>query len=533
MNIFLNIAWKNIWRNKRRTLLTVIAIAFSVAITVFTIAMSDGSHDAMLRQAIELFTGYAQVHRMGFYNEPGIDKCFKRTPEIDNVLKNEKLISGYSPRLQFGALVASKKNSIGAMVIGVEPGREATVTVIKAKKMIKGKYLSPDEKNTVIIGEKLANNLNVDLDDDIVILSQGIDGSTGALRYKIKGVFRSGTDSMDRSTAFINLKDAQDLLLANGMVNSIAINTQYPKQVSDIVKNLKSEFGPPVFTRDDFTDWDSLMESLQEHDEPTVELVWNSLDPDIKKIVENYKSGEKPGEDAQKKFVAAFNRILNDKNLYNEKVFKGYPLTEEGEKLKSKGIANLAADELVRFNRILLQIIFPGEIAKKYQFEIMGWKQLMPELVSFVKLDEYSGYLFLSVLIIVVIFGVLSAVFTSVLERTTEFGILLALGTKPRQIILMVMLEALFLTSVGVLIGLGIGLSFAVYYVHHPIPLPESTSAMTSMFGSENVINFAIYPNKMAVAVLLVIFLSLLFSYYPAHKASKLKPDQAIRNIAT
>ena len=532
MNTFLNIAWKNIWRNKRRTLLTVAAIAFSISITLATMAMSDGSHDAMLRQAIELFTGYVQVHRIGYQDNPGIEKSFKLTPEITEVLDKENLISGYSPRLQFGALIASEKNSMGAMVVGVIPSRESKVTVIGRKKMIEGEYLSDNDKNSIIIGNKLAENLNVKIGEDLVILTQGIDGSTGALRYKLKGIFRSGTDAMDRGITFIPLKNAQDLLLADGMVDSIAINTTDPKKVDSITEALRKGFGAPIFKKDDFTDWGSLTESLKTHEEPLKMLVWNALDSSVKKIIEDWKSGEELNDGAKTKITAAFNKILNDRNFYNEETFKGFALTDEGEKLKSKGIGNLSPDEIIRFNRILLQRIFPFEIAKKYQLEVMDWKQLMPEMVSYVKLDEYSGYLFLLVLIIVVIFGVLSAVFTSVLERTTEFGILLALGTKPRQVVLMVMLEALFLTTVGVFIGAGIGLAFSLYYVHHPIPLPESTSSMTSMYGMENVIYFAIYPEKMAIAVLLVTALSLLFSYYPAMKASNLKPDRAIRNIS-
>lgn len=531
MSTFINIAWKNIWRNKRRTLLTVAAIAFSIAITLATIAMADGSHDAMLRQAIELFTGYVQVHRMGYQDNPGIEKSFKLTPEITQVLEREELISGYSPRLQFGALIASEKNSMGTMVVGMIPSHESKVTVIGRKKMIEGEYLSDGDKGKIIIGNKLAENLNVKIGEDLVILTQGIDGSTGALRYKLKGIFRSGTDAMDRGIAFITLKDAQDLLLAEGMVDCIAINTTNPKKVDEITKDLRAGFGAPIFTKDDFTNWKSMAETLNHHEEPIKGLFWNSLDMKAKKVIGSMKSGEEPDEKTKTEIINAFNKILTDRNFYSENAFKGFALTDEGEKLKSKGIGSLSPDELIRFNRILIQRIFPFEIAGKYQLEVMDWKQLMPEMVSYVKLDEYSGYLFLLVLIIVVIFGVLSAVFTSVLERTTEFGILLALGTKPRQVVLMVMLEALLLTAVGVLIGAGIGLSVSLYYVHHPIPLPESTSAMTSMYGMENVIYFAIYPEKMLIAILLVTILSLLFSYYPAVKASNLKPDRAIRNI--
>lgn len=165
------------------------------------------------------------------------------------------------------------------------------------------------------------------------------------------------------------------------------------------------------------------------------------------------------------------------------------------------------------------------------KFEVLGWKKLMPDLVQFVILDSVGAYLFLGVLAIVVIFGILSAVFASVLERIHEFGIMLALGTKPKQIIMMVMLEALLLTIVGVGIGLAIGLGLSIYHISHPINLPQSMESISSEYGMENKLFFAIYPLRLSIAVGIMIFLSLLFSYFPAWRVSRLKPDKAIRSI--
>lgn len=411
MATFFFIAWKNIWRNKRRTLLTVAAVAFSLAVTLITISMTDGSHDTMIRNAMNLFSGYAQIHTKGFQDDPWVEKSFNFSPEIQKILEDTPHISGCAPRLQVGGLIASESNSIGGMVIGIDPDKEPGVTVIN-KKMFKGEFLSNKDRNRILIGEKLAQNLNVELGSKIVILTQGIDGSTGALPYKVKGIFRTGTDGMDRGMAFITLSDAQYLLRADDMVDSIALSTDTPRDVPAVVTALREKLSP-----------------------------------------------------------------------------------------------------------------------LKHKFEVLGWKELMPELVQFVTLDSVCGYMFLAVLIIVVIFGVLSAVFTSVLERTREFGIMLALGTRPAQVVQMVMMEAFCLTFTGVVLGFILGMAFNLYGYYNPIPLPESTSSMTAQYGMDNALYFSFSPIRLGAAIVITVILSLLFSYYPAWKASRLKPDRAIRDI--
>jgi len=413
---FIIIAWRNIWKNKRRTIITVSAIAFSVAIIIYSISMADGSHDAMIKRAMEIFSGYIQIHEEGFQEDPKISKSFKLTPQITKAIDSTPKITAYSPRLQSGALVATEKNSLGGMVVGINPELESKVTIVQDR-VIKGKSLIGSKMRECLIGEKMAKNLKVNVGDNLVTLVQGFDGSMGAIKFSIRGIFKTGSDEMDRSLVFINLQDAGELLAAPDRVNSIAITTDSPKDVPEVVSRLKE-------------------------------------------------------------------------NLYGIK--------DENNHIK---------------------------------FELLGWKKLMPDLVQFVILDSVGNYLFLGVLAIVVIFGILSAVFASVLERTHEFGIMLAIGTKPGQLIMMVMLEALLLTIVGVGIGLVIGLALSFYYISHPINLPQSWESISSEYGMDNKLYFAVYPLRLSIAIGAMVFLSLLFSYLPAWRVSRLKPDKAIRSI--
>ena len=406
---FVKIAWRNLWKNKRRTLITASAIAFSITIVIFSIAANEGQHDKMIENTMNIFSGYIQIHRLGFQDDPGVEKSFTIPPEMKKDIETEKDIAAYAPRLQTGALAASDNNSAGAFVVGVDPAKESKITIFN-NRIIRGEFLSDKGRKECIIGERMARNLGIKTGSDLVLITQGIDGSTGAIRFKVKGIFRMGAPEFEQTMVLINIEDARDLLRAYDMVNSIVITTKSPDDIYKTVEMLKQKI-----------------------------------------------SGE--------------------------------------------------------------------------EYEVLGWKELMPDLVQLIDWDNVKDNFFFGLIMMVVIFGVLSAVFSSVLERTNEFGVMLALGTKPNQIILMVMTEAFLLTLLGLAVGLSAGLALSYYYVLNPIEMPQSSASAFEHYGMENRLYFAIKPVRTGITVLVITLLSLFLSFLPAWRASRLKPDEAIRNI--
>ena len=197
--------------------------------TIFTLAMGDGNHDAMLRHSIELMSGYIQIHKTGYQNDPAIEKAFFVKPEIIKALDDNEKITGYAPRLEVPALIATEKNSVGGMVVGVDPEKESSVTVLN-EKIIKGEFLDNDDINFCVLGEALARNLNVDTGEKIVVLGQSYDGSTGAAKFTVKGILKSGLSELDRSLMMVNLLDNQILFRADNLVTTVAINTGLSKR---------------------------------------------------------------------------------------------------------------------------------------------------------------------------------------------------------------------------------------------------------------------------------------------------------------
>jgi ABC-type antimicrobial peptide transport system permease subunit len=165
------------------------------------------------------------------------------------------------------------------------------------------------------------------------------------------------------------------------------------------------------------------------------------------------------------------------------------------------------------------------------RMEVMAWDELMPELVQFIVMDDVSGYIFDFILFMVVAFGVLNTIQMSVFERTREFGVMLAIGTSPSQVVSMVMVESLFISLIGVALGLALGAALSWYFYVNPFDYSDYAREM-SVWG----MNTVMFPAVMtaanaAVTSLVTLALALLFSVMPALRASRLRPIEAIRQL--
>jgi ABC-type lipoprotein release transport system permease subunit len=159
----------------------------------------------------------------------------------------------------------------------------------------------------------------------------------------------------------------------------------------------------------------------------------------------------------------------------------------------------------------------------------LDWKKLIPDLLEFLALDSFFGYIFLGIILTVVVFGILTGIITSVLERTGEFGILIAIGTRPIQIVRLILYESIVITGAGSLLGLGTGLPLAKWLTYNPIELPLSSADVMASYGMENLLHFFVYPEKIALIIAFLFTISILMSLAPAIRAGLLKPYIAIR----
>lgn len=233
MSIDLKMAWRNIWRNPRRSLLTISAIAFASLLLVFMLSWQFGSYDTMINSAVRIHTGHVQVQAEGYNDKRDMRLVVPNPAAISAILEKIPEVAAYTSRANAFSLVSSKERTYGAIVIGIDPVGEAKVSTLE-KIIHQGEYLSGSDTDQALIGRLLAKNLHVRSGDELVVLGQGRDGSIAATVVKVKGIFSSGEDEFDRGTIQIPLKYFQDVYTMDGAVHEVVVLGKSLEDVPEI-----------------------------------------------------------------------------------------------------------------------------------------------------------------------------------------------------------------------------------------------------------------------------------------------------------
>jgi putative ABC transport system permease protein len=217
------LAWRNIWRNKRRSILTLAAITFATMAAVAMRGVQIGTYGVNIKNAVEMFTGYIQIQREGYQKNPSLNKAFKLTGDIEEKLNSSDEVISYSPRVYASGLISYEQNSFGSAIFGISPSKESETTKIMSK-LNSGSFFSSDTSDKIVIGTKLLKNLKAENGDTVVVLGQGFDGSLGNLKFKIAGTIKTGSPELDQMAIFMGIETAQELLALYGnRVHAIAI----------------------------------------------------------------------------------------------------------------------------------------------------------------------------------------------------------------------------------------------------------------------------------------------------------------------
>jgi putative ABC transport system permease protein len=237
LSIDVKMAWRNIWRNPRRSILTILAIAFASLLLVFMLSWQFGSYDTMINSAVKIHTGHVQVQAKGYKDKRSIRLVVPDPAEVGDILEKTPGVAAYSFRTNAFSLVSSKERTYGAIVIGIDPVREAKVSTLE-KLVHQGNYLSAGDTDQALVGKLLAKNLLVGLGDELVVLGQGRDGSIAATMVKVKGIFSSGQDEFDRSTIHIPLKYFQDVYTMYEAVHEVVVLVKSLEYVPEIKRTV-------------------------------------------------------------------------------------------------------------------------------------------------------------------------------------------------------------------------------------------------------------------------------------------------------
>ena len=240
MNDYFKLAWRNLWRNKRRTLITSASIFFGVLLSAFMSSMQEGSYAQYIKSIVNFYSGYIQVHQKGYWN----DKVIGNTLEYNAVrlkIKDTKGITFFTPRLETYALASSEELTKGVLIIGIAPLKENSITNLSTR-IIKGNYLKKYDKG-VVLGSTLASFMKLNVNDTLVLLSQGYHGVSAAGKYPIRGIIKQPSPELDRTVVYMDITNCQELFSAPDRLSSIVIMIDNIKDVTKIKKDLITKLG--------------------------------------------------------------------------------------------------------------------------------------------------------------------------------------------------------------------------------------------------------------------------------------------------
>jgi len=251
--MLLKLAWRNLWRQKRRTLLTASALALALLLSLLMRSFQEGGYNANIESGARLSTGLIQLQNPEFKESQSIDDLLPATPEFIQFTKKNAHIDTVLPRIESFALAATGNKSKGILVFGINADREDRYSSL-ADKIVEGSYLTDTssqlEHNPVIIAEGVAQKLNLKLGDELVLYGQGYRGQTAAGLFTIQGILHFPMPALNNSMLYMKLSDAQQFYSTGDLVTSWVLHTDKFDSIEAVVENLQKHYKKQVNVRD-------------------------------------------------------------------------------------------------------------------------------------------------------------------------------------------------------------------------------------------------------------------------------------------
>ena len=233
--LLLKLAFLNIGRNPRRSLITVLAVGVGLAALVFLWGFSDGTNEQMRENVIRLLTGHVQIHAAEFEKSLSPELTISDRLKIIEQLKANPKVKAISERIKCEALIGTSEKSRGVLLTGIDPIREPKITDLN-NYMKQGGFLSPEENRGIIIGDRLAEKVQLGVGDKAVIMTQAMDGTLSGFSYTVKGIYHTGSQALDEVSAYITLASAQELLGLGEDTHEIVLRLANRKGVNQFVR---------------------------------------------------------------------------------------------------------------------------------------------------------------------------------------------------------------------------------------------------------------------------------------------------------
>jgi ABC-type lipoprotein release transport system permease subunit len=405
MRLILKMAFRNIFRQRRRSMLTGLMMAGGFLLFSLSIGLADGSYANIINVFIRDHTGHLQIHRQGYLDRPSLYKTIADPQRIMAELLAMPHVLSLAPRLFSPALAFVEKKTTGVQVIGIDPVRESETTNL-VHKITQGRFFAGPPAAEIIIGSGLAEVLGLKLGDELSLVGQGADGSIANDNFKVIGILSKSGGAFDRMNCYMALATAQNFLALDDRVHEIAV--------------------------------------LLDDQAPAREM------------------------------AAAIAQKLRDPSL-----------------------------------------------------DVEPWQVVEREFYHAMQVDLKGNYVSQLIIMLIVAIGVLNTVLMSILERTREFGVLRAMGTRPPAVFRLIVYETALLSLLAISAGAGLSLALNYYFSVHGITMPTPIEwggmrwdTMLSQVSWKTLWQPGLVTFLSAVAV----------SVPPGIRAARIAPVQAMRS---
>ena len=403
------LAWRNIWRNPRRTVIIMIAVIIGVWTMITLTSLMRGMINDMFENGISTLTGDIKIYPAGYHNDPSVDYRIKDFGSIlSKIKKTFPQGAAYVSRVRVNAIVSNARHSDGVTLVGIDPETETDVSFIGSG-VVSGRELSAADKNAIVVGQALLDKFETRIGHKLIMISQNAQNEISSKAFRIVGVYRARLKSTEKLFVFVSKHSAQKML---GIGNAVS-------EISIVIK-----------------------------DHQTAELAANNI-----------------------------RNILEDPSI-----------------------------------------------------EVYSWKDLLPMLKAYIEIFDGFIILWYLVVFVAMAFGIVNTMLMAVFERMREFGLLKALGMKPKLILRSVLIESGIILILGTIAGNLLALLSVTIISSVGIDL----SALATGFeyaGMSSIIYPEIFVKDVVLANIVVLALGLLVSAYPAVKASRITPVEAMAHI--
>lgn len=402
--MLLKVSWRNIWRNRKRSLIIMAAVTIGISTGIFLMAFYNGMIEQRVSMAIKNEISHLQLHHPEFRKDYDIRCYLQNGPGVLAQVHSGENVKQATGRMIMHGMIASASGSSGITINGVMPAAENLQTGLKSK-LIEGDYFDSLKKNEVLIGEKLLKKLKLKLRNKTILTFQDTSGNIVSAAFKIAGIFKTVNAPYDENNVFVNIREVDSLAGLKNQFNEIAV-------------------------------------------------------------------------------------LLHSGTALNE--------TE-----------NIFRQSL------------PG-------IEVKNWMEISPEIGLTVSVADQMVFIFMGIILLALAFGIINTMLMAILERTREIGMLLSLGMNRLKVFTMVLLETVMLVLAGCPFGILIALT-AIRITHHSGINFEKYTEVYSSFGYANVIYPEFTLRQFTISMMLVVFTAIIASLFPAWRALRLKPAEAMR----